>query len=119
MADGSFAIRNAASEVFSDPTLLMCRFHFHKNLDGKFYGKDCFLMINFNFETDIDNYPYIDTNEKELELRNIIKNDIYILQNLPKQSFFQSYFNIFKRFWEKHAEKFYKYFVSKYYEEKA
>jgi len=33
MSDGSYSIRNACEKIFDKPTLLLCKFHFQKNLN--------------------------------------------------------------------------------------
>lgn len=86
MADGSHSIRNAAKKVFPSIVLLMCRFHFHSNLNKKFYSKDFFDLKNKIPEE--ESGIYSDLFNDDTDYRQIIKNDVYILQNLPKSNVF-------------------------------
>ena len=120
LCDGAIYIRNAGKKIFPSSTIQLCRFHFWQTLEGKFKNKSLIPnllkdeQIPARFRDSFNSIKSVNPNSKYHELIKVFRFDIKILERVPTQQLFLTWFQIIQPFWKKYAPEFYKYFSDNY-----
>jgi uncharacterized protein with PQ loop repeat len=115
LSDGASYIRKAIINVFDAPKMLMCRFHFSKNLRAKYSNSNYFPVKTIAKEKLKAKYQQLLNGEgRAVNVIDVIKTDIKVLTALHDEDSYLQYWNIIKEFWEEICPRFYDYFLRFY-----